>query len=391
MDPIHSALYRYLLGRSTPRDRIVIEKWAGDDPVRRELLSRLADRNYVARRVMRQTFVPVERPMEDMRRRMAAVRRRTMAKIMSAAAVAAVLFGVMTLVYFKSDSGKITDQLSAISSADSRTRPEGTLSLESIKHGTTQARLSSGSGGSLELSAADTAGVDIGILMAQKRVERSDVGQLCLDVPRGGEFKIVLEDSTEVWLNSETTLMYPETFLSTERRVRLKGEAYFKVRSDAARPFYVDTDEQTVRVYGTSFNIRAYSDEPCVYTTLETGSISIARSGLLSGELLMSPGHQALLDRSDMKLNMRVVDPKIITSWRNGRFVFEEQPLSAIMRDLSRWYDFRYEFSEPELEKVVFMGSIPRYADFTTAISILEKCGGLRFSAVDGKVVVSSW
>ncbi|WP_301708817.1 DUF4974 domain-containing protein, partial [uncultured Duncaniella sp.] len=70
-------------------------------------------------------------------------------------------------------------------------------------------------------------------------------------------------------------------------------------------------------------------------------------------------------------------------------FVFEEQPLASIMRDLSRWYDITYEFAETELENIVFMGSIPRYADFATAISIIEKSGGLKFITHGDKVLIT--
>ena len=97
-----------------------------------------------------------------------------------------------------------------------------------------------------------------------------------------------------------------------------------------------------------------------------------------------------MLSREDNRLNMRTVDPQVIAGWRHGRFVFEEQPLSSIMRDLSRWYDFEYEFESPEVAQIVFMGSIPRYADFASAISIIEMSGGLRFTTRDGKVIISS-
>ena len=151
----------------------------------------------------------------------------------------------------------------------------------------------------------------------------------------------MLEDSTVVWLNSESTLSYPEVFRASERRVHVTGEAYFAVKPDDSRPFYVETDEQVVRVYGTAFNVRTYADDPCVCTTLEHGSIAISLAETPSGEVRFSPGHQARLNRQDSKLDMLiVVDPQVITGWRNGRFVFQNQPLSVIMRDLARWYDF---------------------------------------------------
>ena len=264
------------------------------------------------------------------------------------------------------------------------------LTIEDITPGSVGAVYTTPNGEAITLNASDTS------IIANKLIANADrctanrtADNLSLEVGRGREFKIILEDSTVVWLNSESTLSYPEVFSSDERRVHVTGEAYFAVKPDAKRPFYVETDEQVVRVYGTAFNIRAYGDDPYVYTTLESGSISITRADTSSAEVMLSPGHQALLNRDDLKLNMRTVDPQVITGWRHGRFVFEEQPLSSIMRDLSRWYDFDYEFESPELEHIVFMGSIPRYADFATAISIIEMSGGIHFTTDNGKVIIS--
>lgn len=86
---------------------------------------------------------------------------------------------------------------------------------------------------------------------------------------------------------------------------------------------------------------------------------------------------------------MRKVDIERVTGWRHGRFVFEEQSLRQIMTDLSRWYDFEFEFADAEAAETIFMGSIPRYSNFKTAIAILEKSGGLVFSVKDNKVVIS--
>ena len=113
------------------------------------------------------------------------------------------------------------------------------------------------------------------------------------------------------------------------------------------------------------------------------------RRDIPGGEVMLSPGLQARLDRDKLELDLRKVNTTAVTSWRNKRFAFEEQPLSAIMRDLSRWYNFEYEFASPEAENIVFKGSIPRYADFATACSIIEMSGGLKFLLSEGKVIVA--
>lgn len=69
--------------------------------------------------------------------------------------------------------------------------------------------------------------------------------------------------------------------------------------------------------------------------------------------------------------------------------MFEETPLSTIMHDLSRWYDFEYEFADPSVKDIIFMGSVSRYSDFRTIISILEDGGEVRFSIRDNKVIIS--
>lgn len=385
MDPIASLLYRLSIGRITPEERQILEQWAGDEPDRRALLARMADPDYVSRQLEHRTLVRTERPMADMQQRISAVRRSRVMRMLSIAAMIAVIAGISAtyIIYGRSDiSTSVPTEIAATT--------DGPSSLGEIAPGTTRAMLIAPSGETLTLSASDTAGVHDGRMILAKNCQVEAPRRLCLDVPRGGEFKIILEDSTEVWLNSESTLSYPEVFSPTERRVHVTGEAYFAVKRDEKRPFYVETDKLTVRVYGTEFNVRAYADDPYVYTTLERGSIAVTRADIPSGEVLLSPGHQAMLSREDNQLNMRTVDPQVIAGWRHGRFVFEEQPLSSIMRDLSRWYDFRYEFADDSLRSRVFMGGIPRYADFRTAIQVLENCGGIRFTLTpDNKILIS--
>lgn len=104
---------------------------------------------------------------------------------------------------------------------------------------------------------------------------------------------------------------------------------------------------------------------------------------------MLSPGKQAVFNKSTRHAEVKDVNIETITGWRHGRFVFENQTLLQIMYDLSRWYDFRFEFADPELENLIFMGSIPRYGDFSTATLILEKSGDVAFHTNGDKIIVS--
>ncbi|MDE6422518.1 MAG: DUF4974 domain-containing protein, partial [Muribaculaceae bacterium] len=153
-------------------------------------------------------------------------------------------------------------------------------------------------------------------------------------------------------------------------------------------PFIVESANQRVRVYGTEFNIRAYPEDDAVYTTLSSGSISLTPSSG-SGEIFLSPGKQTIFTKATSEAKVRQVDIDRVTGWRHGRFVFEEQTLRQIMRDLARWYDFEYEFADDEAAETIFMGSIPRYSNFKTAIAILEKSGGLAFEVKENRILIS--
>lgn len=384
MDNIRELLYRLSIGRIRPEEEEELRRWAGEDPDRNALLARLADKDYVGRQICRRRMVNPERPMADMESRIKAgkyFRGMRIARLASAAAVA--LLVVCGVIWYATGPASVAEEEQL--TAKTEVPADTVVPLKSILPGSTYASLTTPKGEKLNLSAADTVAAVLAHPGAAK--PGKETARLKLDVPRGAEFKIVLEDSTEVWLNSESVLSYPEMFDAAERRVAVLGEAYFNVRKDAERPFIVDAPGQTVKVYGTAFNIRAYPDEKTVFTTLERGSISVSRPDGRGGEVMLSPGHQSLLNATTMK--MKTVNPDTFTGWRKGRFVFEDQPLSAIMRDLARWYDIEYEFADSSLGDIVFMGSIPRYSDFGTAIAILEKSGGIRFSTEGRKIIIS--
>lgn len=363
-----------------------LETWIGDNQARRNLVDRLTDPTVLDEEYAGELRIRHERPARDMTLRIRHMHRQQTRRRMlrAAAAIAAImLIGAAAWLYVTGGSdntGSATPPLAGV-----------ILSIDDIAPGKTGAIYKTANGDAVALGASDTAIMTnrLPIRNADRCDANRPADNLCLEVARGHEFKIILEDSTVVWLNSESTLSYPEVFSASERRVHVTGEAYFAVKPDSSRPFYVETEEQVVRVYGTAFNVRAYADDPCICTTLEHGSIAITLTETSSGEVRLSPGHQARLSRQDSKLDMLVVDPQVITGWRNGRFVFHNQPLSVIMRDLARWYDFEYEFEDPELQNIIFMGSIPRYSDFSVAKRILERSGDIRLKASDNRIVIS--
>lgn len=379
MDRISELLYKKIVGEINADELAELERWATTES-RRRILASTEDYDLMRSNYLRRGMVDYNRAMTDMEHNISRVNRpKRLKRLAVAASVAVIIVGLVSLI-----RNMITvDEAGQVA-------PTAAVELEDIKPGTVKATLTTPSGHTLLLAGND----DVKIIEAANTKGTSKyqpikkIEELSLDVPRGGEYMIVLEDSTRVWLNSQSQLRYPATFADNERRVKVSGEVYFEVKRDEKRPFYVETEGQVIRVYGTEFNVKAYSDEETVYTTLESGSISLRRIGVNDGELYLAPGHQARLNRSDSNIDMMVVDTEVVTGWRHGRFVFEEQRLEDIMRDLSRWYDFEYRFEAPDLKNVVFKGSIPRYGDFMTALAIIETSGRISFAMDNGIVVI---
>lgn len=218
-------------------------------------------------------------------------------------------------------------------------------------------------------------------------VESESVVYNKLEIPRGGEFCLTLSDGTRVWLNSETSIQYPVAFGAKERRVFVQGEAYFEVAKDAKKPFTVQFMSSSVTVLGTSFNIRAYSEEKRSQTTLAEGSVRIYSPG---SSMLLKPGEQAEVSALSGEMVKQEVEVKNFTSWKDGRFVFEQQPLEDIMRTLERWYDIRVIFKDEGAKRISLSGNMKRYGDFSQVMKMLQMTGDVRFELHGNDVYITT-
>lgn len=163
-----------------------------------------------------------------------------------------------------------------------------------------------------------------------------------ISTPKGGQIQVDLPDGTKVWLNAASKITIPSTFnFSNERQIELVGEAYFEVFHDADKPFLVKSNNQTVEVLGTHFNINAYPDEMQTKTTLVEGAVKVNNANL-------TPGKQSIITANSIKIVNANIEME--TAWKNGEFNFEGQDFRTLMRAISRWYDVEvvYEYDVPK-------------------------------------------
>lgn len=226
-----------------------------------------------------------------------------------------------------------------------------------------------------------------GMLVYSDSVVSEYVDTNVLRIPKGGEFKLQLADGTRVYLNSATDLRYPVAFTGSERRVYLKGEAYFEVAKDAEHPFIVVTDDVQVRVYGTSFNVNTLGADG-VRTVLVEGKVGI-RGQDSDREYVLKPNELAFYDWNSRDMKIETVDPDLYTLWRKGIFVFERETLENIMNILSLWYDMEVFFQSESAKKLHFSGHMKRYEQIEDILHAITDATGVVFTINDRTVCVS--
>lgn len=205
-----------------------------------------------------------------------------------------------------------------------------------------------------------------------------------ISTPRGGQYQVTLADGTKVWLNASSSLTYPSGFAHTkQRQVTLHGEAYFEVAKDKQHPFIVKTDQQTVKVLGTHFNISSYEDDHTTKTTLLEGLVSVSPAG--KEAQVIHPGQQALL-KGDA-IAVKETNTEEVMAWKNGYFRFNDEDIKSVMRKLSRWYNIDVYY-EGEVSPEGFTGKISRFKPISEVLNALESTKTIHFKVEGRRVTV---
>lgn len=207
-----------------------------------------------------------------------------------------------------------------------------------------------------------------------------------LKVPLGGEFFVILSDSTQVWLNSGTTLRYPVLFSGKERKVELQGEAYFHVKKGKT-PFRVESYGQTVEVMGTQFNLCAYNDNQDILTTLVDGKVKVFLTDEPEKQEVLLPGRQGCFSPVTRTLSQYEVNTNEFVAWKDGWFIFNQATLESMMKTLSRWYDVQVIFKNERSGSIRFTGEIRRYENLNDLLFFIEKTNEVKIE-VDQRTVI---
>lgn len=211
---------------------------------------------------------------------------------------------------------------------------------------------------------------------------------LVATAPAGNSSFVELPDGSRVWLNVRSSLEYAGDMRKNGREVFLRGEGYFEVSPNQKQPFIIHTNDLSVQVLGTSFNLKAYDEDAALETTLVDGKIAVALRNQPSQRQLLSPGQKLLLTRKAtpgaqgqdwgafyalLENTPNTIKDTIVNEslWRKGRLQFRDQSFTELAKTMERWYDKRIIIRDASLNDNRFSGEF-RKEDITRALKALQ-------------------
>ena len=271
------------------------------------------------------------------------------------------------------------------------------LAVHQIKAGSNKALLTLADGTNIPLDDSDKAIVAV---QNNTRIRQVHGGKISYDgsaghslqgplvyntltTPRGGKFSVTLPDGTLVTLDASSSITYPVAFGSDERRVEVTGQVFFEVAHNSRNPFRVITKGQTIEDIGTSFNIKAYDNEPWVKVTLAEGKVNVLNA---SATAILTPGQQARVEDGGRDIRVQYVDVAETIAWKDGWFALHHEHLESIMKQAARWYDVDVIYERAPVNKE-FGGMISRYKDISELLQNLRTAGGMNYR-IEGRKVI---
>lgn len=205
-----------------------------------------------------------------------------------------------------------------------------------------------------------------------------------IKVENGQHKTLTLSDGSVVVLNACSKLVIPDHFTGDERRVRLNGEAYFSVAPDKDMPFIVETDDMTVQVLGTSFNMKVYSEDSQYSICVESGKVQV---DLAEAMIRLTPNEQVIVDKTNKEFFKQQELSSRVLSWRNKGLYFNRTPLKSVINELYRVYDQPIELASDVDSSILIYGE----HDNENLESVLKSvclATGLKYRQEAGKMLV---
>ncbi|WP_281631580.1 FecR family protein [Flavobacterium luteolum] len=222
----------------------------------------------------------------------------------------------------------------------------------------------------------------------------SSQGTFCtLKVPFGKKYNVTLSDNTKVYLNSGTSIVYPQKFVkgSSSRDVKVYGEAYFEVAEDSTAPFFVHTQDMTVKVLGTHFNVHCYDEEDHSFVVLAKGAVSLANNQsqvTAQAAVNLKPEQMGYFDKNDRSIVRKKVFSEEYTAWLHGKVIYRDASLKELLRGLERHFNVQIQCRNKNLSNQKINAN---FGDekLPQVLEYLKEDFGLDYEIQDNKIVLN--
>lgn len=203
--------------------------------------------------------------------------------------------------------------------------------------------------------------------------------------------KINTADGSEIWINNNSSLRYPEQFEDKKREVFLEGEGFFEVTKNPDKPFIVRAGDLSVNVLGTSFDVQSYPEDDEIIITLESGKVEAEWSGSKGNAprtVTLSPGEQLIYSKTSHQYVIRDVDPYASYAWKDNVLMFDQEPLYRIVKVLERNYGVDIKINDEQLKekKITFRQNDENMADI---MEVLSFSAGFSYSIEEKKIIIT--
>ena len=202
-----------------------------------------------------------------------------------------------------------------------------------------ESQITYNSTGEAHINAENVEGKTTNATTSNTQEAKADKEEILLNkliVPAGKRSSLVLADGTKIWVNSSSTVIYPNLFTGDKREIYVEGEAYLEVAHDSEKPFYVKTQTMNVRVLGTRFNVCAYREDNRQQVVLVNGKVEVETHD--QQNQILTPNELFDYDKQQSKVSVTKVDTNDYISWKEGYYQFSRQELSVLFKRLSRYY-----------------------------------------------------
>lgn len=209
---------------------------------------------------------------------------------------------------------------------------------------------------------------------------------------RGEQTNVILPDGSSAWLNVDTRITYSTSYGKKERELTVSGEAYFKVKKNAAIPFIVHIRNLDVKALGTAFNVKGYEDDAIVQTSLVEGKVDVKISNSTGGseKRILNPGQTLTFNKNTDSVQMRLSNSETVKAWTDKQLIFENTPFDEVIRNTERWFNVKIIYEPARFKDDYLTLRLKRGESLERLFEIIDETIGINYKEDAGNFILTT-